>query len=112
MKHLSHDQTDELRAELDRQLTKLLKSMESTKAALEPVLLDQTAVGRLSRMDLLQNQGLTKNLAEREQVKLAQIQQALERMEQGSYGVCTECGAAVPFERLFVFPEAPTCAGC
>jgi RNA polymerase-binding transcription factor len=112
MKHLTGDQVNELRAELDRQLGKLLKSIVVTEAALEPVQLDQTAVGRLSRMDSLQNQGLTRNLAQREQVKLAQIQQALERLEKGTFGECTSCGEAVPFERLYVFPEAPTCAGC
>jgi RNA polymerase-binding transcription factor len=112
MKHLSADQVAELRIELNRQLTKLKKSMVVTEAALVPVELDQTAVGRLSRMDSLQNQGLTRNLAEREQVKLAHIQQALQRVEESTYGVCTACGEAVPFELLFVFPEAPTCAAC
>jgi len=112
MTHLEPDQIAELKAELDRQLARLVKSMAVTEAALEPVLLDQTAVGRLSRIALLQNQGLTKNLAQREQVELALIQSALERMEQGSYGACVECRETVPFERLLVFPEAPTCAGC
>jgi len=38
--------------------------------------------------------------------------QALERLEEGRYGICTSCGGAIPFERLFVFPEAPECASC
>ncbi len=112
MKHLSHDQIDELRSELDRQLAKLARSMKVTDEALRPVQLDQTAVGRLSRMDSLQNQGLTRNLREREQIKLAQLREALGRLEDGSYGLCTQCSGTVPFERLYVFPEAPTCAAC
>jgi len=112
MKHLSDQQVSELRAELERELAKLIKSMAVTEAALEPVQLDQTTVGRLSRIDSLQNRGLTKNLAQREQVKLALIQQALERMRRGTYGNCGVCGDPVRFERLFVFPEALTCTGC
>lgn len=112
MIHLTPDQLTELHADLDRQLVRLIKSMEVTAAALEPVKLDQTAVGRLSRIDSLQNQSLARSLGEREQVKLAQIQEALQRMEQGTYGNCTGCGAPLPFQRLSVFPEAPTCAGC
>jgi len=112
MTHLTSVQLAELRADLDRQLAKLIKSMVVTDAALEPVALDQTAVGRLSRIDSLQNQGLTRNLREREEVKLALIQKSLERMEKGTYGACTTCGNPVPFERLVVFPEAPTCADC
>lgn len=112
MNHLSDDQVGELRAELDRQLAKLARSMKVTDEALRPVELDQTAVGRLSRMDSLQNQGLTRNLREREQVKLAQLQEALVRLEAGAYGLCTQCSGEIPFQRLFVFPETPTCGAC
>lgn len=112
MSHLSADQERELGAELERQLAKLTRSMKVTDEALRPVELDQTAVGRLSRMDSLQNQGLTKNLREREVVKLALLREAMERMADDSYGVCTGCGGDIPFERLFVFPEGPECASC
>jgi DnaK suppressor protein len=110
--HLTDEQLETLRDELDRQLGKLERSMAVTDEALRPVQLDQTAVGRLSRIDSLQNQGLTKNLREREQAKLGLLVQALQRLEGGTYGVCVECGGAIPFERLFVMPEAPACAVC
>ena len=110
--HLTVDQLGALRDELDRQLAKLKRSMRVTDEALRPVELDQTAVGRLSRMASLQNQGLTKNLREREQIKLALLLDALKRMEAAVYGVCTGCGGNIPFERLFVFPETPECAAC
>lgn len=74
--------------------------------------LDQTAVGRLSRMDSLQTQGLTAGLQAREQAKLGQITEALRRLEVGTYGTCVVCGANIPFERLLVFPEAPDCVAC
>ena len=110
--HLAPDQLAELRSVLERELEKLERSMRVTDEAMRPVELDQSAVGRLSRMDSLQNQGLTRNLQGREQVKLGLIIGALRRIEDSSYGRCTECGSPVPFERLLVFPEAPTCAGC
>lgn len=109
---LSPDQLNELRAELERQLSRLAKSMKVTDQALRTVELDQTAVGRLSRMDSLQNQSLSKGLREREIVRLSQIREALARLDQGSYGVCVVCAGAIPFERLFVYPEAPECAAC
>ena len=112
MSHLTPDQLAELRVELERQLARLRRSMQVSDEALRPVELDQTAVGRLSRMDSLQNQSMTRSLHEREQVRLARIQEALRRCDDGSYGVCTECAAEVAFERLFVFPETPTCQSC
>ncbi len=110
--HLSSEQIDELRTELERQLARLEKSMKVTDEALRTVELDQTAVGRLSRMDSLQNQSLSRGLRDREIVRLSQIRAALLRVERGRFGRCTECDSVIPFERLFVFPEAAECADC
>lgn len=112
MKHLTPEQIAELQEELERQLARLERSMRTTEEAMEPVELDQAAVGRLSRIDSLQNQGLTRNLQERERVKLAQIQGAFRRLTEGTYGLCITCGSEVPFGRLYVVPEAPTCTAC
>ena len=112
MKHLTPEEIEELRHELSRQLAKLERSMKMTDEAMNPVTLDQTAVGRLSRMDSLQNQSLTRNLQERERAKLALIQAAFLRLEEGTYGVCVACGGEIPFQRLFVFPEGATCSSC
>ena len=86
--------------------------MTVTDEALKTVELDQGAVGRLSRMDSLQNQSLAKGLRERESGRLALIQEALRRLDAGTYGVCTVCGDPVAAERLFVFPESGACAHC
>jgi DnaK suppressor protein len=112
VRHLTPDQVRELREELLRQLARLEKSMRVTDEALEPVQLDQSAVGRLSRIDSLQNQGLARNLQERERIKLAHIEGALRRLEEGTFGLCVPCGGEIPFGRLYVVPEAPTCAAC
>jgi hypothetical protein len=50
---------------------------------------DQSAVGRLSRIDSPQNQGLTRNLQEREQAKLGQVVSALRRMAD----TCAACAS-------------------
>ncbi|MEQ8329316.1 MAG: hypothetical protein RH859_02510 [Longimicrobiales bacterium] len=112
MDHLTADQIEELRSVLERQLGRLEKSMKLSDEASRPVELDQTAVGRLSRMDSLQNQSMARNLAEREQVRLALIVGALRRIDAGTYGGCSECEGPVPFERLLIFPETATCQGC
>jgi DnaK suppressor protein len=110
--HLTESQIEELRAELAVQMDKLERSMRVTDQALDPVELDQSALGRLSRADALQTQGLTRNLQEREQIKLAHVQEALRRMDEGTYGRCVVCDSHIRFQRLYVFPETPTCAAC
>jgi DnaK suppressor protein len=112
MSHLDPSQLAELREELEHQLRRLERSMRVTGEAAAPVELDQTSVGRLSRMDSLQNQGLTRNLQEREETKLALLREAFARLDAGTYGLCVSCGGEIPFERLYVFPEAPVCSSC
>jgi DnaK suppressor protein len=109
---LSADQLAELRSELEAALAKVIRSMKVSDEAAKPVELDQTAVGRLSRMDSLQSQSMAKSLQERERAKLVLVRAALARMDDGSYGRCTGCGEAIPLGRLMVFPETPTCQHC
>lgn len=110
--NLSPAQLEELQKELLQALAKLERSMVTTDEASRPVTLDQTAVGRLSRMDSIQNQALTSNLKDRERDRLGAILAALKRMERGEFGLCTGCGGDIPFPRLMVFPETPTCQSC
>ena len=86
--------------------------MAATDEAAKPVILDQTAVGRLSRMDSILSQGLARGLQEREAARFAQIHHALDRMAKGTYGRCTACGGDIAFGRLQVFPESQSCGGC
>lgn len=43
---------------------------------------------------------------------LREVQGALWRMEEGTYGRCTRCGGAIPLERLEILPQAARCAEC
>lgn len=52
------------------------------------------------------------SLMESEESVLAQIEQALERVEEGSYGVCEECGVKIPKARLNAIPYAAMCVKC
>ena len=112
MAELTNAQVQELKQELERELVRLRRSMGSSGEAARPVQLDQSAIGRLSRVDAMANQHLQKDLHAREQVLEGSILDALQRIEEGSYGRCTTCGAGVPYGRLLVMPEARTCATC
>jgi DnaK suppressor protein len=109
---LSAGELAELRAELESELARLDKTMNASREAARPVALDQTSVGRLSRIDALQNQQMSKDLHSRNESRRAQIEDALERMDAGTYGVCARCGEPIPYGRLLVFPEARLCAAC
>jgi DnaK suppressor protein len=51
-------------------------------------------------------------LREREEQHLVQIEAALQRIEEGTYGLCETCGKQIAPERLEVLPWAPDCIDC
>jgi DnaK suppressor protein len=77
-----------------------------------PVELDQQSVGRLSRMDAMQQQEMAQAEARRRTSDIARIEMALKRIEQGEFGWCAQCGEPIAFRRLEIDPAAALCIGC
>ncbi|HUT12862.1 MAG TPA: TraR/DksA family transcriptional regulator [Thermoguttaceae bacterium] len=57
-------------------------------------------------------QEFTLSLMESEEGTLAQIEASLERIEEGTYGQCEECGVKIPKNRLKAIPYASLCVKC
>lgn len=74
--------------------------------------LDQSCVGRVSRMDAMQSQAMALESQRRRKLELKQIATALRRMDEGNFGDCLECGEAIGSERLKFNPAVPLCITC
>lgn len=90
----------------------LLGMTEATKELLRPVALDQTSVGRLSRMDAMQSQAMAQESKRRREIQLSRIKAALERLEDGEYGYCAVCEEEIAPRRLEIDPATPFCLKC
>lgn len=77
-----------------------------------PVILDQTTVGRLSRMDEIQTQAMSIETERRRKDEMNRIESALERIDDGDYGYCLKCGDEIEKKRIELDPSIPTCIGC
>ena len=77
-----------------------------------PVELDQVAVGRLSRMDAMQQQAMAQAAERARRRDLVRIEMAERRIAEGEYGFCEECGEEIPAERLEIDPMAERCVRC
>ncbi len=85
---------------------------ETTEEARKPVQLDQSMVGRLSRMDALQDQAMQLATEERRHIEIQRIDSALKRIEDGEFGYCVSCGEEIEKKRLEYDPTTPTCIDC
>ena len=80
--------------------------------AAQPVELDQTRMGRLTRMDAMQAQAISVASKNRRRAQLKQIAAALERIEKDDYGWCLDCGEPIDSKRLEIDPTALFCIAC
>jgi DnaK suppressor protein len=90
----------------------LLSVAQTGLDAAEIVELDQTRVGRLSRMDQMQAQAMSRETNRRRKIELERIIAALERIESGDYGFCISCGDEILVQRLEIDPSNPFCLTC
>ncbi len=101
----------EYRLQLEALRTELRASLDSDSDETRPVEPDR-AIGRLTRQDAMLSQQMALEIRRRNQARLAQIERALERIEDGSYGLCVRCEEEISEPRLMVRPETPICISC
>jgi len=89
----------------------LTQNLENLKESAKPVDLNSPH-GRLSRQDALQHQQISLNGKKKVELELRQLEQALERIKDESYGYCLRCEAPILKKRLLAKPESPFCTDC
>ena len=92
--------------------TELLSLEANSFDSREAVELDQTKVGRLSRMDALQGQAMSNAVGARRRQAFMRIDAALARLKEGEFGYCLVCGDDMAIKRLELDPTLVTCQGC
>ncbi|HEX7027779.1 MAG TPA: TraR/DksA C4-type zinc finger protein [Gammaproteobacteria bacterium] len=97
---------------LQQRRVALLDVAQTGESSAVTVVLDQSCVGRLSRMDAMQAQAMSRETNRRREVELRQIGAALRRIEDGEFGDCLECGKPIPLLRLQYNPAVALCVPC
>lgn len=100
------------RARIGARIDDLAAQSAASQADRAAVALDQQSVGRLSRMDALQQQAMAKATEAWRQAEIAQLRAALARIDDGSFGYCVDCGEEIGAERLTRAPAVLKCMSC
>ena len=100
-----------VRARLAKQLEDLRGQLDLLRASSAPVSMD-LSIGRLSRMDAMQQQQMASASRRRAEVEITKMHAALQRLQDSSYGECALCGGDIGRRRLLARPAAPYCRHC
>lgn len=112
MDELTDAQLQELTEQLGALKLELERSLQAGAESARPVELDQSAVGRLSRMDAMQQQKMAQAARRNLQVRISQCATALEAVTRKEYGVCRACEEPIGYRRLNARPESAFCVDC
>ena len=106
------DQLESFRQRLLQLQAGLSALTDTGDEAAKVVELDQTSVGRLSRMDALQGQAMSRERGRRRVLELQKIAAALRRIDAGDYGYCLACDEPIAPQRLALDPAVTLCIEC
>ncbi len=109
---MEQDQLDTFRQTLISLRNDIKQLIKDSSEAAGTVTLDQSKVGRLSRMDALQAQQMAQEMARRRQIQLQKIDSALRRMDSREYGYCLNCDEEIAVARLEFDPASTRCINC
>lgn len=90
----------------------LMEAEEGNSEEVKTVELDQSRIGRLSRMDEMQNQQMALEAQRRRKIQIRKIDAAWQRIENGEFGICSYCEETIEFERLEFDPTSVLCSNC
>ncbi|MFK7865227.1 MAG: TraR/DksA family transcriptional regulator [Pseudohongiellaceae bacterium] len=112
MDELSGQEIQSLKDTLLNLRCELTEQLEISEASSKAVELDQTAVGRVSRMDAMQQQSMALSTRRKANTKLVKVDLALAAIANSTYGWCRNCDESIGYGRLKIQPESSLCLVC
>ena len=96
----------------------IVKELEKTRQLVgmyrensQPIAPD-AAIGRISRMDAINNKSVTESALRQAESKLRSLEFVLSKVDHSGFGKCARCGKEIPLGRIMVRPESTLCVGC
>lgn len=102
---------DEIRKKIEEEISKTVKLIADYKEQSKPVTLDN-AIGRISRMDAINNKSITESALRQAENKLSKLYQALDNIGKPDFGKCIKCHQPIPIGRILLMPESNKCVNC
>ncbi|MFP4619724.1 MAG: TraR/DksA family transcriptional regulator [Bacteroidales bacterium] len=108
---MTKEERSQLKEKLLQEKTKVEKRIESLKDLTKPIA-PENAIGRVSRMDAINNKSVNDAALRTAENKLKNIEAALRKIDDKDFGHCRRCGQPIPMGRLAAMPESALCMRC
>ena len=92
---------EEIKARIEAEIAKTSSLIEEYKELTQPVE-PENSIGRISRMDAINNKSVTEAALRKAKDKLEKLNYAFSKVNDAEFGLCTRCRTTIPIERILM----------
>lgn len=108
---MDQKQKNELKILIEKKMGLSRRKVLAYKEMAAPVK-PENAIGRVSRMDAINNKSVAESALREEEEKLRGLEYMLKNIDKDDFGSCSLCGQQIPIPRLLLMPHSPYCVHC
>ena len=101
----------EIKTRIETEIRKTELQIEEYKELTRPIE-PENAIGRISRMDAINNKSVTEAALRKARTKLEKLRIVLQKVNDEDFGICLKCIEAIPVGRILIMPQSQTCVKC
>lgn len=108
---MNQQDKSEVSKQIELEISKTQEIIIEYREASQPIA-PENAIGRLSRMDAINNQSVTKAALSKAEEKLKGLKYLKGRLTDPDFGKCARCKSEIPLPRMLFMPQSPFCVHC
>ena len=108
---MDSEQKKEIHKIIKKEIFKLTKSIKRLSEDTQPIA-PENAIGRVSRMDAINNKSVVEATLEKAKVRLQNLIEIKDKINTVDFGRCIRCKTAIPIQRIIIIPESRKCVNC
>lgn len=108
---MDQKQLTEIEALIRQETEKTEKTVEDYRELTKPIV-PENSIGRVSRMDAINNRSVTEAALRSAEKKLQGLKNILPKVREEGFGKCARCEGTIPLGRILLMPQSPYCVRC
>ncbi|PXX98941.1 hypothetical protein DF185_15355 [Marinifilum breve] len=105
------DNREHIENQIKEKIEKLEVEIVTLKDLTQPISPD-SAIGRVSRMDAINNKSVNEAALRKKKAQLIALKETVKNLDDPKFGKCIKCGAEIPIGRIMIMPESKKCVRC
>ncbi|RPG58444.1 MAG: TraR/DksA family transcriptional regulator [Flavobacteriales bacterium TMED191] len=108
---MNKSELEKIKHKISLELQNTIQSIRKYKKLTQPIS-PENAIGRVSRMDAINNKSVVEAALRKSEEKLKKLKMVKKNISNKDFGICIRCKTQIPIGRLMIIPESTKCVNC